>query len=120
MVMINDSAFDAALDWIRTNGTHLSLCSAEPAAYANIAGVELGEATVTVGANADGDTSGRKAQVPATSGETVDSNGTGAWLVLHNNTDTLVAKRAVSASKAVTTSDTWSSSAFDIEIQDPS
>lgn len=120
---LHNDVLDAALDKIATC-THLTFCSSQPANYAGIAAVTLAAATLTAGDGngdyvvAEGDVSGRKVTVGAQTGMTPSANGTVTYAVLDDGT-TLLAATTVT-SQAVTTSQTWNSPAFDIEITDPS
>lgn len=118
MPYVNDSALDAALAWIRTNGTTLHICSSEPATYAQIASRELAVATVTVGASQNGDASGRKATIPAVVGDAVDTSGTATHWALSNASSILVATGALSSSVLLDDSGTYNFNAVDIEIAD--
>lgn len=119
---LHNDVFDAALDKIATC-THLNFCSTQPGDYAAISGVTLANSTLTAGDGngdytvADGDASGRKLIVLAQTGMTPTGNGTVTYAVLDDGT-TLLAATTVT-SQAVTTSQTWDSPAFDIEITDP-
>lgn len=119
MAFINDSAFDAALDWIRTNGTQLDICSSEPGTFAAIASATLGtKISLSIGADANGATSGRKVAVPAISDGTVTGTGTAAYWAISNGTDTLVATGALSASQGVTSGNPFTLASFDITFPD--
>lgn len=120
---LHNDVLDAALDKIATC-VNLTFCSAQPANYAGIAAVKLAAVVLTAGDGngdyviADGDTSGRKITVGAQTSMTPTGNGTVTYAVLDDGV-TLLAATTVT-SQAVTTSQTWDSPAFDIEIADPS
>ena len=119
MAFIADAAFDAALDYIRTNGTKIDICSSEPASYAGISSVTLGNKTsMTLGADANGATSGRKTQVPAITTGSVTGTGTATHWALSNGSSILVATGALSASQGVTSGNTFTLAAFDITFPD--
>ncbi|MEQ8823824.1 MAG: hypothetical protein RIC14_05575 [Filomicrobium sp.] len=119
MAYINDAAFDAALSHIETNGTHLSICSSEPANYGAIAAAELGEkASISYTGPANGDTSGRKITIDAITDGNVTANGTATHYAIHDNSSTLLASGALTASQVVTSGNTFTLAAFDIEIAD--
>lgn len=121
MAYINDTAFDQALNWIDTNGTHLSICSSEPANYAAIAAAELGEkASITIGSPEDGDTNGRKVVVSAITDGSVTATGTATHYAIHDNSSVLVATGALASSQGVTNGNTFTTSAIDITIADAS
>lgn len=118
MAFAIDAALDAALNYIKTNGTMLHICTAEPANYAGIAAVELAKAAVSLTGPADRSPSGRKVTIPAVVDDTVDTTGTAAYWALSNGTDTLIASGALSASAALTASGVYSTGAVDIGLPD--
>lgn len=81
MTIASDAMLDGSLDIIATC-TRVSVCTAEPANFAGIAGVSIGSYTLTAGDGngdwliANGDTSGRKISLLAQSGQ--NASGTGA------------------------------------------
>ena len=101
MAFMNDEVFDQGLDWAVTNGTRLHLVSTDPGGtYATVTGNDLGDAAVTQ-TQGNGATDGRANTCPET---TITPSGTGTathWAIT-NNTDTVVASGALSASIAVT------------------
>jgi len=115
---LHNDVFDAALQKIAT-ATKLSFCVNQPANYAAISGERIIEAALASGefTIANGDVSGRKITVHAQTGMTPSANGTVGWAVLDDGS-TLLAATSVT-SQAVTTSQTWDSPAFDIELTDP-
>lgn len=119
--VLADAVLDAATAKVATC-THLTFCSSQPAAYANIAGVALISATLTAGLGngsytAADDASGRKVTIAAQTGMTPSGNGTVTYAVLDDGA-TLLAATTVT-SQAVTTAQTWNSPAFKIAIADP-
>ena len=119
MAYINDSVFDSGLAYATTNGTKLDICSSEPANYAAIAGVTLGNDTVTTGAATDA-TSGRKVIVPAITAGTVSGTGTAAFWALHNASAILVATGPLTSTQAVTSGNTFTLDAVEINLLDAS
>ena len=119
MAYINDSALDAGLNWIKTNGTSLHICSAEPTTYAEAATTyELAVAAVTLTGPAAGDTSGRKVTIPQVSDDAVDTTGTATHWALTNGSDTLVATGSLAASYSLDSAGTYTFNATDIESLD--
>jgi len=122
MALIADSVFDAGLATITSGGTKIDICSSEPAAYAGIAGVTLGNKTgLTTGAAANGATNGRRVTVPAiTSGApgSVTATGTASHWALSNGSSTLYAAGQLTATQAVTNGNTFTLDAIDITIAD--
>jgi len=118
MATLDDSVFDAGLNVIKT-GTILHICSAAPANYAGIAAVTLGnKATPTFTGPTNGDVSGRKVTVDAITGGTVTGTATAAYWALATGS-VLLGTGALTAPQAVTTGNTFTLSAFDIEMRDP-
>lgn len=98
-----DAVLDAALDEIRT-ATRLDLCTAEPANYAGLAAVTLGNKTgVTIPAAADRSGGGREVTVPATTAGTITGSGEGDYYALSDPaTSSLIATGALRKTLNVT------------------
>ncbi|HEX3809624.1 MAG TPA: hypothetical protein VHW02_07955 [Rhizomicrobium sp.] len=115
MAFINTDAYDAALDWIRTNGTRLDICSAEPADYAAVATDSLGHKTsLSIGADGAGTPSGRKVTVAAITDGTVTATDTAAYWAITDGSSVLVATGPLASSQDVTSGNTFTLAAFDI------
>lgn len=103
MSYLNDEVFDQGLDYAAATGTKLDICSAEPANFAGIAGVTLGNkdpATSSVPEDADVD--GRKVVVSAITDGTVTGTGDAAFWALSNGTAVLVASGTLAITQTVT------------------
>ncbi len=118
MALIPDAAKDAALAYIRTNGTQLSLCSSRPANYAGIAAVELARAPVTLGATVDGPVSGRAITVPALTADPIDATGTATWQVVHDALGIIATDTELVAPLNVDASGSYNSPAWLVIIPD--
>jgi len=118
MPLISDEVFDQGLDYADTNGTRIDICSAEPANFAGIAAVSLGNATVNTGATQNGATDGRRVIVPAITTGSVTGTGTATHWALSDGTAILVATGPLSASQAVTSGNTFTLDAISIGIRD--
>ncbi len=122
MALIADSLLDLILDDFDTLADRIIICSAEPTTYAEAnATYDIGAATISIPAPVDngGAGGGRKVVVPATSGNAVDSNGTAThYAIVDDGASTLMAVNALSASVALTTSDTWGSPSFELIVKD--
>ena len=119
---LGDDTLDGALNIVKNNATRQVLCSAEPANYAGVAAVTL--ATQTIDSSdftgpADGDTSGRKLTVNEQTGVSISSTGTANHVAYTNGTDTLYAVTTITG-QSVTSGNTATVGAHDIEIADPS
>jgi len=122
MSSLADEVLDAALQYIEDNVENLYICSSEPANYAAVSGVTLGsKASPGITGPANGDTSGRKTTVDAITDGSVSANGTAShWAITDNSASILLASGALDSSQSVTSGNTFTLEAFDIEIADPS
>lgn len=120
MAYLNDEVLDAACNEIATHATHLYLCSQEPATRDQaVTTYALGnKAGPTFTGPVDGDVSGRKVTVDAITDGNVTATGTASHWALVDATR-LLAAHSLSASQAVTSGNTFSLAAFDIEFPDP-
>ncbi len=86
-----DAVMDGGPNYIKTNCTRVDVCTSEPANYAGIAAVTVGNYTVSSSdfTLANGDVSGRK----VTLGQKTGNNGTGTgaanFVVFSNGSSTL-------------------------------
>lgn len=119
---LTDNAMDALLNYIKNNAEELHILSQQPLTYANVATYTLGnKASPTITGPAAGDTNGRKITVSAISDGNVTGTGTATHWALVDITGTeLLFSQALSASQAVTSGNTFSLNAIDIENPDPS
>lgn len=116
--VVPDAILDAMLD--AAEGTHITICSAEPTNYADIVNVDLtGAAAIGSPTAAAGDVSGRKNTWPAVTGVPITVSGSGTHVALHNNTDTIYLVTTC-PSQSLTSGGTVDTSAFDHELQDVS
>lgn len=122
MSFLNDNVLDAALSYISTNANRLDICSTEPATYTEATSTfTLGNKTSPgYTGPANGDTSGRKITINAISDGSVTGTGTASHWALSKTTATteLVAAGSLASSQGVTSGNTFTLTAFDIEIPD--
>ncbi len=113
----SDGFIDGGLDAI-DGSTTLSVCSAEPANQAAIAGLAL--ATVVIDGSdftkANGDVSGRKVTVGQQTDVSISASGTANHVVIDDGTDFYA---TTCTSQALTSGGTVTVPAWDIEIADP-
>ena len=122
MPVISDNAFDAALSYVRSNGTRLDICSQEPGTYAQATSTyTLGNATdITIGAPANGDSSGRKVTIAAIyDGDVTGSDDATHWAVTDGSSE-LLAVGALTETKTVVSGSNFTVEAIDVTIADPS
>lgn len=119
----HDDVMDAMLDEILNNCTRVTLCSSQPTTYAE-ANATYALADVTVDSSdftkANGDTSGRKVTVGAQSGVTVDTSGTSTHVALLDVANSKLLYVTTHTSQALTSGNTASIGAWDVEVADPS
>src|SRR5262245_28433545 len=107
----DDTVLEAALAKVAT-ATKMTVTTTQPANFAGIAAVKLGEATLTAGvggasfsAYADGDVSGRKITVAAKSGISATASGSAQHVCLDDGTRllhvTTVAAQSVSSGNTI-------------------
>lgn len=120
MAFLIDSARDSGLTYVSTNGTRLDICSQEPTTYAQATSTyTLGNKTgLTIAAPSDGAVDGRRVIVPAITDGSVTGTGTATHWALTNGSNTLIATGALSAGQAVTTGNTFTTTAINITIRD--
>lgn len=118
---VDDAVFDAALAKVATC-TRMSVTTAQPANFAGIAAVSLGNVAMTAGSGngdytiANGDTSGRKLSVLAQSIASASASGTATHVCLDDGTTLLLVTTCTSQS--VTSGNPISVPAFDYELPD--
>lgn len=118
---VHNDVLDGALDIIKNNVTEMIVCSAEPTTFTEAtATYALADVVMASGdfTHADGDTSGRKTTVASKAGVTVDTTGTGTHVALCDGTRLLYVTTCTS--QALTSGNTITFPAWDIEIADPS
>lgn len=122
---VPDATLDAFLDYIADNCTRVTICSTQPTNYTEgNATYALADVTVTAGVGngdftvANGDTSGRKLTLVQQTGVTVDSSGTAAHIALLDVSNTTLLAVTTCTSQAVTSGNTATINAFDIEVLD--
>lgn len=118
MAYLNDLALDSGLSWVQSNGTRINICSAEPANFAGIAAVNLGNKTVTTGAPENGAVDGRQCRVPAITDGSVTASGTATHWALSNGSSVLVAAGPLTAGQAVINGNTFTLDEIIIAISD--
>ena len=122
MPRLENPVYDAALQVLIDDGDRLDLCSQEPTSYTEATSTySLGnQTTITIGTIADGDVSGRKVTVSATSGGSIGTTGTATHYAISDTTGTqLLAAGELTTSQQVVSGNSFTTDAFDIEIPDP-
>lgn len=116
----NDSVLDALLDKVAT-GTILTVCSAQPTTRTEaITTYKLADVVIDSGdfTKANGDTSGRKVTVAEQADIAVDSTGTATHVAICDGSTLLYVTTCTS--QGLTSGNTVTVPAWDIEVADPS
>ena len=109
---------DLMLD--QAEGTQIDICTGEPANFGAIAGLSLASAVITGGyTKANGDVSGRKDTLAAQTGISITADGTDNHVAISDGSSILKLVTTC-ASQALTSGGTVDTSAFALEIPDPS
>lgn len=120
---VSNTVLDEALNYVKTNGTRICFCSAEPTTYSEaittykLADVDIISTDYT--GPADGDVSGRKLGVDAQTGVAVDSTGTMTHVAIVDVTGTELLYVTTHSSLSLVSGSTIDMTAFDIEYADP-
>jgi hypothetical protein len=116
-----DSVLDALLDKVATSTT-LTVCSAQPTTRTEaVTTYKLADVVIDSGdfTKANGDTSGRKVTIGAQSDIDVDASGTASHVALCDGTDLLYVT-TLTTTQVLTSGNTVTVPAWDIEVSDPS
>ena len=117
---VNDDVLDGAFD-VLDQANLMTACSAEPTTRTEaVTTYALADAVMTVDTDytkANGDTSGRKVTVAAKADQAVDTTGTATHVALVDATRLLYVTTCTS--QALTSGNTVSFPAWDVEIADP-
>lgn len=118
---IADSVFDAALNFLETNGTVVHILTQAITAWADVATYTKGNATAcTYTGPADG-TSGRKTTLDAITGGSVTGSGTVTHFAITNGSDAVYVCQALANDppQVVTAGNEFALTAAIIQIDDP-
>ena len=122
MPFLADRVYDNGLTVLDTEANVLHICSSEPSTFAGVASVTLGNATtLSIGAPGARGGGGRQVTVAAiTSGGNVTGTGTAShYAIVDTVNSRLLAAGALSASQAVTTGNSFTTSSFTIGVPGP-
>lgn len=122
MPFIHDDVLDGALAILSSLVENLYITSEEAVDYTGASATyKLGtKATPGFTGPAAGDASGRKTTINAITDGVVDATGTAShWALCDNSATKLLAAGPLAATQAVTATNTFTLTAFDIEFPDP-
>ncbi len=123
--LVPDAILDGMLASIADQCTRVTICSTQPTTYTEAnATYALADVTVTAGAGAgdftigDGDTNGRKLTLLQQTGIPIDTSGTAQHIALLDVAGTELLAVTTCTSQVLTSGNTATINAFDIEISD--
>jgi len=116
--LVDDSVLDAALNVVTAGATAMHVCSGDPTTRAAVLTNSLATVTPTYTGPVNGDTSGRKITSDQKTGVSVTATGT-AGVVCHIDATDLLYKTDESTGQTLTSGNTCTIPAHDIEIADP-
>lgn len=122
MAFLQTTVYDNGLSYVTSNATTLHILSgaSDPATFADVTANTLGNSAVTVGSPGARTGGGRKVTVPAISAGTVTATGTATrYALVKTSTSELIAAGLLNASQSVTSGNTFSLTAFDVNIPSP-
>ena len=122
MATLANRVYDSGLTVLDTEANRVDICSSEPTTYTAATSTNtLGnETSISISAPTDGDTSGRKVTLSAIASGTVTGTGTAThYAITDTGNSRLLVTGSLSSSQSVTSGNTFSLTAVDIEIPDP-
>ena len=122
MATIADYVLDAALTKLDTEADRIDITSQEATTYAEATSTyTLGNSTsLSFGAPQDGDTSGRKVTAAAiTDGSVTGSGSASHYAIVDTSNTRLLATGSLTTPQSVTSGNSFTIAAFDVEIPDP-
>jgi hypothetical protein len=115
----SDNTLDAALNYIKTNGSRLDILSQAVTAYSQIATYTLGNKASPSYTGPEDDTSGRKITVDAISDGTVTGTGTASHYAISDGLGELIVCQQLGNTQVVTSGNPFTLTAFKLAIADP-
>ncbi len=123
MATLANRVYDNGLTVLDVEANRVDLCSAEPTTYTEATSTNtLGNTTsISISSPEDGDTSGRKVTLNAISGASITGSGTATHFAISDTSNSrLLVTGPITPTQAVISGNTFSLTALDIEIPDPS
>jgi uncharacterized protein YabE (DUF348 family) len=122
--VVHNNVLDAALNYIKSSVTRIAVNTTEPATYtaATSGATCLAIKTITTTdftGPADGDTNGRKLTVNSAATVAVNTTGTASHVSLSDATASALLYITTCSAQALTSGNTVTVPAWDIEIADP-
>jgi hypothetical protein len=121
--LVPDAILDEMLDIIASQCTRVTICSTQPTTYTEAnATYALADVTVdnTDFTAANGDTNGRKITLAQQTGVTIDTSGSAQHIALLNVSGSELLAVTTCTTQSVTSGNTATINAFDLEISDAS
>ena len=126
--LVIDACLDAALNYLKTNGTRMCICDSQPTTYSlavntsvssgyMLAAVSISSADFT--GPADGGTSGRKITINAQSSISITATGSAAHVAIVDVSSTALLYVTTCTAQSLTATNKVNSPAWVIELRDP-
>jgi hypothetical protein len=116
----NDLIMDAAFDFVIAEAERIVVATGDAAfVYASLAAITLADNAIGTITKANGDTNGRKANVPQHTAVPIDSNGTATHVHVVDDTGTRILLVTTCTSQVLTSGGTVTIPTWDEEIGDP-
>lgn len=120
MPYLNDRVYDAGLQVLDTEATHLHITSAEASTFAAVGTTTLGNSALDVGAPAARGGGGRQVTISAISAGSVTANGSAGYYAIVDTTNSrLLVAAPLSSAQTVTSGNTFSLPPFTVGIPGP-
>lgn len=116
---IADSVFDAALNFLETNGTVVHILTQAITAWADVATYTKGNATSCTYTGPENGASGRKTTLDAITDGSVTGSGTVTHFAITNGSDAVYVCQELNAPQVVTSGNTFTLTAAIIQLSDP-
>lgn len=118
MAYIGNRILDEGLNKFNVEATHIHVCSAEPASFAEVSSLSLGnKASPEISVSEDRENGGRQVRISAITDGGITSTGTiSHFAIIDNDNSRLLATGSLDSSKSVVIGDTWTCEELTIGI----
>jgi hypothetical protein len=109
LAYIGNRILDEGLNKFNAEATHIHVCSAEPASFAEVSSLSLGnKASPEISVSEDRENGGRQVRISAITDGSITSTGTiSHFAIIDNNNSRLLATGSLDSAKSVVIGDTW-------------
>jgi hypothetical protein len=121
MAFLADSILDGGVQYLATNGDRVYICDTEPTTFTEATSTYAigNKTTITIGSPTNGTTSGRKVVMSAITGGSITATDTAThFAIVDFGSSALLVVAELAAPVAVTSGNTFSLTAVEVEIPD--